>query len=91
MGRTAVRPYTKNLAQPPLATPSKACGSDRADEAQTEPWALAHGPYFQVICRQLSAAHRHQAFEFFKPVEDNVDLVLLSLLFLDHQESLPIG
>jgi len=34
---------------------------------------------------------RHQAFEFFKPVEDDVDLALLSPLFLDHQESLPVG
>ena len=91
MGRTAVRPYTKNLAQPPLATPSKACGSDRADEAQTEPWALAHGPSFQVICRQLSAARGHQALDFFKPVEDNVDLAGASFFCLDHQESLPIG
>ena len=30
--------------KPTFATPSEACGSDGADEAQTEPWALAHGP-----------------------------------------------
>ena len=26
---------------------AKACGSDGADEADTEPWALAHGPSCQ--------------------------------------------
>ncbi len=30
--RTAVRPYTRNLGQPTLSTPSKACGSDGANE-----------------------------------------------------------
>ncbi len=36
---------------------------------------------------------RHQAFEFFSPVEDDVDLVLLSPLFfycLDHQKPLAV-
>ncbi len=36
----------------------------------------------------------HHAFEFFKPVKDDVDLGLLSPLFfycLDHQEALAVG
>ncbi len=86
-----MRPYTRNLGQQPFATPSKACGSDGAAEVQTEPWASAHGPIWKV---SLVSGLRHQAFEFFKPVEDDVDLGLLPLLFfccLDHQKSLPIG
>ena len=35
-------------------------------------------------------AHKGEALEFFKPVEDDVDLAGF-LFFLDHQETLPIG
>ncbi len=53
-----------------------ACGSDGAEEPLTEPWALAHGPFclLSVVSGQLLGVRRHQAFEFFKPVEDDVDL-----------------
>ncbi len=37
----------------------------------------------------ILVVYRHQAFEFFKPVEDDVDLAW-ALFFLDHQESLAV-
>jgi len=49
---------------------------------------------FTGAFRLKSLPGRHQAFEFFKPVEDDVDLACLPFLFVrffDHQESLPIG
>jgi len=63
---------------------AKVCGSDRAV-------GFSPRSYLEGKSSQRSGFPRHQAFEFFKPVEDEVDLVLLPLLFLDHQEPLPIG
>ena len=38
----------------------------------------------------LSLPRWHQAFEFFKPVEDDVDLGFLLLFLLDHQKALSV-
>ncbi len=63
--------------------------------ALTEPWASAHGPIWEVsvVSGQLSGSYRYQAFEFFQPVEDDVDLGRLLLLraVLNHHEPLAIG
>ena len=56
IGRTAVRPYTRNLGQPTFPTSSKACGSAGANEEQSEPWASAHGPCGRYLCRGTSGA-----------------------------------
>ena len=40
---------------------------------------------------EVSLVGRHQAFEFFKLVEDDVDLGLVGSLFLNHQEPLAVG
>ncbi len=55
--------------------------------AQTEPWALAHGPGWHPV--NWSAVRGDQAFEFLEPVEDDVDSRNLSFFF-NHQETLAI-
>ena len=44
---------------------------------------------WSLILRSLP--RRHQAFEFFKPVEDDVDLGRSRFLHLDHHEPLAVG
>ena len=54
-------------------------------------WAPEVPPTFRT-CTTARLVRRHQAFEFFKPVEDdNYFRRHQILLALDHQEMLPIG